>query len=221
MKKLLMVVAMCLAFCAVAVNAEESQKWVKMPDQPNVLDDNNRPIPVSTDNDNKLKVTLPPGWSVWFDDKDNQPYTPTKIGDKLFTDYQKPPVTLPNSGVQGQSNTSPKVIVSNKQDKDPQPWLIYNDNQGGAGLPITVTVASPTNNEDRLTVSFQGDDGVFAGSVTFGNSQAIAEAKKKAEDEKMEEIYLGYVKYDNSKTWYQRLGDSIQDQWWNFTGLFK
>ncbi|WP_159720798.1 hypothetical protein [Streptococcus halichoeri] len=217
MKKLLMVVAMCLACCAVAVNAEESQKWVKIPDQQKVTDDGNGEIPVSIDGDNKITVTLPKGWSMWLEGK--PPHTPIKVNNKPLTDYQKPSETIPRDGVQGSSNTSPKVIVSDEKE-NPKLRLIYNDNRGEGGLPITVTVASPTNNEDRLTVSFQGDDGLFAGSVTFETEQAQAEAQQKAEDEKMEKMYLGYVAYDNSKTWYQRLGDSIRDQWWNFKGLF-
>ncbi|WP_159544691.1 hypothetical protein [Streptococcus halichoeri] len=220
MKKLLMVVAMCLAFCAVAVNAD-GRKWEKVPDQQKVTDDGGGEIPVSIDGDNKITVTLPKGWSMWLEGK--PPHTPIKVNNKPLTDYQKPSETIPRDGVQGSSNTSPKVIVSDEKE-NPKLRLIYNDNRGEAGLPITVTVASPTNNEDRLTVSFQGDDGVFAGSVTFGNSQAIAEAKQKAEEEKlneeMEKRYLEYVNYDNSKTWYQRLGDGIRDQWWNFTGMF-
>ncbi|WP_159560390.1 hypothetical protein [Streptococcus halichoeri] len=218
MKKLLMVVAMCLAFCAVAVNAE-GRKWEKVPDQQKVTDDNRQPISVNIengdgDNENKIKITLPPGWSVWFD-KGNGPYTPIKIGDRPFTDYKEKSGAT-GGGVEGKPNTSPRVIVSNKEE-NPQLGFIYNDNHGEGGLPITVTVASPTDSEDKLTVSLRGEDGLFAGSIFLRDSQGLAEEKL---NQDMEKMYLEYIKYDNSKTWYQRLGDGIRDQWWNFTGMF-
>ncbi|PZO95751.1 MAG: hypothetical protein DI617_02995 [Streptococcus pyogenes] len=186
MKKLLMVVAMCLAFCAVAVNAETGRKWGLAPDQQKVYDGNNRPIPVSVSN-NTITVTLPQGWSMWFDgDKNKQPHTPIK-----------------------------EVKLFNKPVDKPQ-QVIYNNNHGEAGLPVTVTVEPPSDNKDKLTVSFQGD-GFYAGSVYLWDSETITEEKL---NQDMEKLYLQYVAYDNSKTWYQRLGDSIRDQWWNFTGMF-
>ncbi|WP_159796211.1 hypothetical protein [Streptococcus halichoeri] len=222
MKKLLMVMAMCLAFCAVAVNAE-GRKWEKVPDQQKVYDDNRQPISVNIengdgDNENKIKITLPPGWSVWFE-KDGKTHNPLKINNDDLTKHQQREENNGSSGW-GQ-NTSPRVVIH--KDKDNQEKLllgsVYNDNHSESGLPITVTVAPPSDNKDKLTVSFQGG-GFYAGSVYLWDSEALAEAKQKAEDEKMEDMYLEYVNYDNSKTWYQRLGDGIRDQWWNFTGMF-
>lgn len=216
MKKLLMVVTMCLAFCAVAVNAEANRKWEKIPDQQKVTDDGRNEIPVSIDGD-KITVTLPQGWTFWFE-KDRQTHSPLKVNDEDLTTHQQ---REKNKGENNRRrNTSPRVLVYGESESNLQLGSIYNDNQGGAGLPVTVTVAPPSGNDDKLSIIFKGDDGFFAGSVTFGDSQAIAEAKQKAEDEKMEDMYLEYVNYDNSKTWYQRLGDGIRDQWWNFTGMF-
>ncbi|WP_159547899.1 hypothetical protein [Streptococcus halichoeri] len=212
MKKLLMVVAMCLAFCAVAVNAE-GRKWGLAPDQQKVYDDNNQPIHVSIDNDNNITVALPKGWSMWFGGR------PTKVNNKPLTDYQETSAPTSEYGVKGQPNTSPKVNVSGNQGENLGLSSIYNDNQGPASIPVTITLGSPTKKGDTLAITFQGG-GFYAGSVYLWDSETITEAKQRAEDEKMEDMYLEYINYDNSKTWYQRLGDSIRDQWWNFKGLF-
>ncbi|WP_159583773.1 hypothetical protein [Streptococcus halichoeri] len=186
MKKLLMVMAMCLAFCAVAVNAE-GRKWEKVPDQQKVTDDGGNEIPVSIENGDKITVMLPPGWSVWFE----------KNGQLC---------NLPES-VKG--NNKPYKILD-------KPQSIYNGNAGLSGLSVSLTLDPPSTKGDKLAVSFQGG-GFYAGSVYLWDSETITEAKQKAEGEK---LYLEYVNYDNSKTWYQRLGDGIRDQWWNFTGMF-
>ncbi|VHK64829.1 phage protein [Streptococcus pyogenes] len=32
---------------------------------------------------------------------------------------------------------------------------------------------------------------------------------------------IKHIQEEAKKTWYQRLGDSIQDQWWNFKGWLR
>ncbi|MGJ0022381.1 hypothetical protein [Streptococcus dysgalactiae] len=41
------------------------------------------------------------------------------------------------------------------------------------------------------------------------------------EQQYAEELFKGAIKEETNKNWYQRLGDSIQDQWWNLKGWLR
>ncbi|HES0233109.1 TPA: hypothetical protein ACKQ6S_001821 [Streptococcus pyogenes] len=47
--------------------------------------------------------------------------------------------------------------------------------------------------------------------------------KEKAEEEQkqLENAMIKHIQEEANKTWYQRLRDSIQDQWWNFKGWLR
>ncbi|MGG6818277.1 UNVERIFIED_CONTAM: hypothetical protein KB569_05220 [Streptococcus canis] len=49
------------------------------------------------------------------------------------------------------------------------------------------------------------------------------EQKERDAEEKQyaEELFKHSIEGEANKTWYQRLGDSIQDQWWNFKGWLR
>ncbi|VGX87927.1 phage protein [Streptococcus pyogenes] len=49
------------------------------------------------------------------------------------------------------------------------------------------------------------------------------EEQRKAEEEQkqLEDSMIKHIQEEAKKTWYQRLGDSIQDQWWNFKGWLR
>ncbi|HHJ7560261.1 TPA: hypothetical protein ACQM0A_001745 [Streptococcus pyogenes] len=84
---------------------------------------------------------------------------------------------------------------------------------------------------EKLTFSFKGEDGFYVGSYIYRDSDTIKkekeaeEALQKKEEEKqqkqLEESMLKQIREEDHKPWHQRLSESIQDQWWNFKGLFQ
>ncbi|VGQ39768.1 hypothetical protein [Streptococcus pyogenes] len=213
-----------------SVRAEDAIKWELDPDTSPAI-----PVTVSPENGtNKLQFTLPRGWSVSFkkkDNNDNKSYSPIKINEEALDKYTEREKT--------NRNTSPKVITkpatkgnesSNHSNTNLQLSFIYNDNHGDGGLPITVTVDKP-NEGDELTLLYRADDGFFGGftklknSLTLKKEKEAEEALQKKEEEKqqkqLEESMLKQIREEDHKSWHQRLSESIQDQWWNFKGLFQ
>lgn len=197
-----------------SVRAEDEIKWELDPDTSPAIH-----VTVSPENGtNKLQFTLPTGWSVSFKNK-NGHYNPRSVNGRNLQNGTIP--TIPN-------NTSPKIV---NYSKSSNPILaIYNDNQGSSGLSITVTVDKP-NEGDELTLLYRADDGFFGGftklknSLTLKKEKEAEEALQKKEEEKqqkqLEESMLKQIREEDHKSWHQRLSESIQDQWWNFKGLFQ
>lgn len=54
-------------------------------------------------------------------------------------------------------------------------------------------------------------------------AQEQEEAKKRDNElrKQLEESMLKQIREEDHKSWHQRLSESIQDQWWNFKGLFQ
>ncbi len=219
-----------------SVRAEDAIKWELDPET-----SQNSPIVVNIDNGNKLRFTLPTGWSVSFkkkDNNDNKSYSPIKINEEALDKYTEREKT--------NRNTSPKVIIkpatkgnesSNHSNTNLQLSFIYNDNHGDGGLPITVTVDKP-NEGDELTLLYRSDDGFFGGFTKLKDSKTlkkekekkerqleeekqIEEERKHVEQKQLEESMLKQIREEDHKPWHQRLSENIQDQWWNFKGLFQ
>ncbi|VHF36715.1 hypothetical protein [Streptococcus pyogenes] len=220
-----------------SVRAEDAIKWELDPDTSPAI-----PVTVSPENGtNKLQFTLPRGWSVSFkkkDNNDNKSYSPIKINEEALDKYTEREKT--------NRNTSPKVITkpatkgnesSNHSNTNLQLSFIYNDNHGDGGLPITVTVDKP-NEGDELTLLYRSDDGFFGGFTKLKDSKTlkkekekkerqleeekqIEEERKHVEQKQLEESMLKQIREEDHKSWHQRLSESIQDQWWNFKGLFQ
>ncbi|HEP1503701.1 TPA: hypothetical protein VB501_000522 [Streptococcus pyogenes] len=220
-----------------SVRAEDAIKWELDPDTSPAI-----PVTVSPENGtNKLQFTLPRGWSVSFkkkDNNDNKSYSPIKINEEALDKYTEREKT--------NRNTSPKVITkpatkgnesSNHSNTNLQLSFIYNDNHGDGGLPITVTVDKP-NEGDELTLLYRADDGFFGGFTKLKDSKTlkkekekkerqlaeekqIEEERKHVEQKQLEESMLKQIREEDHKPWHQRLSESIQDQWWNFKGLFQ
>ncbi|WP_159591885.1 hypothetical protein [Streptococcus halichoeri] len=88
---------------------------------------------------------------------------------------------------------------------------------------------------DTYTITVS-KDGFTLGSESWTVGLSIprdVEEKRKQEDEKfhkqkeqeklqkqLEDAMVKRIRAEDHKTWYQRLGDGIRDQWWNFTGMF-
>ncbi|MFW6929474.1 hypothetical protein ACOD34_05070 [Streptococcus pyogenes] len=52
--------------------------------------------------------------------------------------------------------------------------------------------------------------------------EALEQRQRESEDQKYaEELFKLSIKEEDHKPWHQRLSESIQDQWWNFKGLFQ
>ncbi|HEQ9959381.1 hypothetical protein [Streptococcus pyogenes] len=235
-KTLTLLLALFVIGVTSSVRAEDAIKWELDPET-----SQNSPIAVNVDNGNKLRFTLPTGWSVSFkkkDNNDNKSYSPIKINEEALDKYTEREKT--------NRNTSPKVITkpstkgnenSNHSNTNLQLSFIYNDNHGDGGLPITVTVDKP-NEGDELTLLYRADDGFFGGFTKLKDSQTlekekkekerqlaeekqIEEERKHVEQKKLEESMLKQIREEDHKPWHQRLSENIQDQWWNFKGLFQ
>ncbi|ABF33424.1 TPA: hypothetical protein ACQN7J_001194 [Streptococcus pyogenes] len=235
-KTLTLLLALFVIGVTSSVRAEDAIKWELDPET-----SQNSPIAVNVDNGNKLRFTLPTGWSVSFkkkDNNDNKSYSPIKINEEALDKYTEREKT--------NRNTSPKVITkpstkgnenSNRSNTNLQLSFIYNDNHGDGGLPITVTVDKP-NEGDELTLLYRADDGFFGGFTKLKDSQTlekekkekerqlaeekqIEEERKHVEQKKLEESMLKQIREEDHKPWHQRLSENIQDQWWNFKGLFQ
>ncbi|WP_136280470.1 hypothetical protein, partial [Streptococcus pyogenes] len=201
-----------------SVRAEDAIKWELDPET-----SQNSPIAVNVDNDNKLRFTLPTGWSVSFkkkDNNDNKSYSPIKINEEALDKYTEREKT--------NRNTSPKVITkpstkgnesSNHSNTNLQLSFIYNDNHGDGGLPITVTVDKP-NEGDELTLLYRADDGFFGGFTKLKDSKTlkkekekkerqlaeekqIEEERKHVEQKQLEESMLKQIREEDHKSWHQ------------------
>ncbi|VGQ69580.1 hypothetical protein [Streptococcus pyogenes] len=96
----------------------------------------------------------------------------------------------------------------------------------------TVKLKKPLEEGDVVTLSFADDGNSFLGRLVYESKKAqntrLQEEKKveeqrKAEEEQkqLEDSMIKHIQEEAKKTWYQRLGDSIQDQWWNFKGWLR
>ncbi|HEP2584371.1 TPA: hypothetical protein VL602_001429 [Streptococcus pyogenes] len=217
-KKLTLLLALFAIGVTSSVRAEDAIKWKLDPET-----SQNSPIVVNIDNGNKLRFTLPTGWSVSFKRKKDH-YNPLEVNNKPVEVNNKPVSETKNR------NTSPRIV---DYGKNGNPILaIYNDNQGSSGLPITVTVDKP-NEGDELTLLYRADDGFFGGFTKLKDSKTlekerqlaeekqIEEERKHVEQKQLEENMLKQIREEDHKPWHQRLSESIQDQWWNFKGLFQ
>ncbi|HEQ4836736.1 TPA: hypothetical protein VG339_001763, partial [Streptococcus pyogenes] len=148
-----------------SVRAEDAIKWKLDPET-----SQNSPIVVNIDNGNKLRFTLPTGWSVSFKRKKDH-YNPLEVNNKPVSETKN-------------RNTSPRIV---DYGKNGNPILaIYNDNQGSSGLPITVTVDKP-NEGDELTLLYRADDGFFGGFTKLKDSKTLEKEKKEKERQLAEE----------------------------------
>lgn len=112
----------------------------------------------------------------------------------------------------------------------PPGWSAWIDNNNNSycrnNLNITFAYELKLPNSlttgNEFTVSFQGDDGFFVGSVTYKDSQTLQEEyQKELDNQYAEELFRRSVEEEANKTWYQRLGDNIEDTWANVKGWWR
>ncbi|MGT2767533.1 hypothetical protein ACVRY7_01135 [Streptococcus ictaluri] len=98
-------------------------------------------------------------------------------------------------------------------------WMVSGNRADGGGN-YTVQLEKPLEEGDKVTLSFADDGNFHFGQLVFEAEKPQSETLPKDkpseeqpnEDTEAEDMYLKYMEYDESKTWYQRFGDSIQDQ---------
>ncbi|HEL0290808.1 hypothetical protein JavanS193_0001 [Streptococcus satellite phage Javan193] len=235
-KKLVMSLALCAVGIAVKVKADDNLLMWRLGLHQHKVTNN-----ISINSQNKMTISLPKGWSLWFE-KDKIPYNPITINSESLQKYQD------RDKHQGQydwqKNTSPKVVTYTDKNEKLQSF-IYNDNQGEADLLINVTVDSPSKKGEELALFFRTDEGVLGGTTIFKESkvvemeektekeQEIAKLKKQEEQRQiekeqkhveqklLEDNMLKHIRENDHKTWYQRLGDNIEDTWANFKGWWR
>ncbi|HHR3331502.1 TPA: hypothetical protein ACS4RZ_001062 [Streptococcus pyogenes] len=53
------------------------------------------------------------------------------------------------------------------------------------------------------------------------HNERLQKERDAEEQQYAEELFKRSIEEESKKTWHQRLGDSIQDQWWNFKGWLR
>ncbi|HER0864316.1 TPA: hypothetical protein VJE52_001328 [Streptococcus pyogenes] len=146
---------------------------------------------------------------------------------------------------------SPKSSISNSEEQKSLSNSSENkEDQFSKRLPYgtqhTIKLSSQLTKGERVTLLFSDDEHFYAGSYFYKDSDTITKEKeverKKAEEDKQYEEEIKKIEDDlerqdlendalemfkkqtereANKSWHQRLSESIQDQWWNFKGLFQ
>ncbi|ESA56893.1 TPA: hypothetical protein ACIE06_001018 [Streptococcus pyogenes] len=155
--------------------------------------------------ESEIKVWLPQAWSV-----------------KISREHS-PKSSISNSGEQ-------KPLSNSSENKEDQfsKRLPY-------GTQHTIKLSSQLTKGERVTLTFRDEDFWGAGYCFYRDSLSIKEDKqyeeeiKKIEDdlERQDlendalEMFKKQTEREANKPWHQRLSENIQDQWWNFKGLFQ
>ncbi|HHJ8034337.1 phage protein [Streptococcus pyogenes] len=155
--------------------------------------------------ESEIKVWLPQAWSV-----------------KISREHS-PKSSISNSGEQ-------KPLSNSSENKEGQfsKRLPY-------GTQHTIKLSSQLTKGERVTLTFRDEDFWGAGYCFYRDSLSIKEDKqyeeeiKKIEDdlERQDlendalEMFKKQTEREANKPWHQQLSENIQDQWWNFKGLFQ
>ncbi|HEP1404364.1 TPA: hypothetical protein VB432_001544 [Streptococcus pyogenes] len=155
--------------------------------------------------ESEIKVWLPQAWSV-----------------KISREHS-PKSSISNSGEQ-------KPLSNSSENKEGQfsKRLPY-------GTQHTIKLSSQLTKGERVTLTFRDEDFWGAGYCFYRDSLSIKEDKqyeeeiKKIEDDlerqdlenEALEMFKKQTEREANKPWHQRLSENIQDQWWNFKGLFQ
>lgn len=116
-----------------------------------------------------------------------------------------------------------------------KPWIHYPDcyprkwetsgYRAGQSGDYTVNLKKALEEGDRVTLSFADDGNLYFGQLVFEDgktqNERLQKERETEEQQYAEELFKRSIEEEASKTWYQRLGDSIQDQWWNFKGWLR
>ncbi|HEP1535234.1 TPA: hypothetical protein VJE86_000757 [Streptococcus pyogenes] len=208
-KKLVMALTLCLSICAISVRANEevaeSDLFITK-GQSHLPGVSVKPFKVG---DNKINVNLEPYGYV---------ETTVTHGDGI------------SEKVKAEDRTITVKCPTNYECTD-RSYKVSGYRAGGDGN-YTVELEKSLEEEDVVTLSFMDDGSMYFGQLVYETKKAqntrLQEEKKveeqrKAEEEQkqLEDSMIKHIQEEAKKTWYQRLGDSIQDQWWNFKGWLR
>ncbi|MGT2934448.1 hypothetical protein ACVR0P_00810 [Streptococcus castoreus] len=117
---------------------------------------------------------------------------------------------VPCSELERQSN-------SNSSSCEGKKWTVSGYRADGGGN-VTVQLEKPLQEGDYITLSFADDGNILFGQLVYINVKTAQDKQRKKEEQSYaENLFKRAIEKEIAKTWYQRLEDSIQDSWWNFT----
>lgn len=193
-KKLIMIAAFCLSMCVVSVKANESGDLFTTIGQSHLPGVTVAPFKTG---DTTINVNLDP-----------YGYVSTYVnGSKVKVPNVKHKVKCPT-----------KDQVNYYPDCYEREWETSGNRADGEGN-YKVQLEKTLAEGDKVTLSFADDGNFYFGQLTFESQKSQNERlqKEREAEEKQyaEELFKRSIEEETNKTWYQRWGDSIQDQWWN------
>ncbi|WP_284120192.1 hypothetical protein [Streptococcus canis] len=103
-------------------------------------------------------------------------------------------------------------------------WSVSGYRAGGDGN-YKVELKKQLEEGDSVSLSFADDGNFYFGQLTFesqkSQNERLQKEREAEEQQYAEELFKRSIEEETNKTWYQRWGDSIQDQWWNFKGWLR
>ncbi len=193
-KKLIMIAAFCLSMCVVSVKANESGDLFTTIGQSHLPGVTVAPFKTG---DTTINVNLDP-----------YGYVSTYVnGSKVKVPNVKHKVKCPT-----------KDQVNYYPDCYEREWETSGNRADGEDN-YKVQLEKTLAEGDKVTLSFADDGNFYFGQLTFESQKSQNERlqKEREAEEKQyaEELFKRSIEEETNKTWYQRWGDSIQDQWWN------
>lgn len=194
-KKLVMIAAFCLSMCTVSVKANESGDLFTTIGQSHLPGVTVAPFKTG---DTTISVNLEPYGYVYGSVTSSNGNV-----DKIKAEAREVKTTCP---------TTTNGCTERK-------WMVSGNRADGGGN-YTVQLGKSLAEGDKVTLSFADDGNFYFGQLTFESQKSQNERlqKEREAEEKQyaEELFKRSIEEETNKTWYQRWGDSIQDQWWNF-----
>lgn len=194
-----MIVTLCLSMCAVSVRADEGDLFTTIGQSrlPGVT-----VAPFKT-GDTTINVNLDPYGYVYGSVKHHDGSV-----DKIKAEAREVKTTCP---------TTANGCTERK-------WMVSGNRADGGGNYI-VQLEKPLAEGDKATLSFADDGNLYLGQLVFEDgktqNERLQKERETEEQQYAEELFRRSIEEEANKTWYQRLRDSIQDQWWNFKGWLR
>lgn len=194
-KKLVMITAFCLSMCAVSVKAEGTAVNTQFTTQGYLSE-----------------VTVSP-----FNIGDQQISVHVGSFGYVFASVNDEKIEVPNIKRKVTCDKNKTWIYS--PDCYEREWETSGYRAGEDGN-YTVKLKKPLAEGDKVTLSFAIDGNLYLGQLVFEDgktqNERLQKEREAEEQQYAEELFKRSIEEEANKKWYQRLGDSIQDQCWNF-----
>ncbi|MGT2744651.1 hypothetical protein ACVRW4_04780 [Streptococcus phocae subsp. phocae] len=242
MKKILfLVIALCMFNYPTTINAQEStenrqNKFILDGVQQDIKDENGHKVNIDDfyEGSSKITINMPYGWSVKVFRQNN----PDKLSQKRLV--KAPNIWDSNRKICKDGyrlyypNTKYELLLRKDLTTSEQKTC-DTKHTSEFHTEVKKEDLEPIKKGERLTFVFQDDGNWNVGYLIYRDAKTVNEEKqyeaeiKKIEDdlEKQDQendalaMFKRQQEDESKKTWYQRLGDNIQDHWWNFTDSFK